>query len=246
MTGQGRIILEGRIELNREYHLSGAPRENLLLWKPRLAEAVTISDAAGRLFRARVIELNMETARLTVFEEDGVEKPPLLEITLAQALPEKERMELIIQKTTELGISRVIPFKSQRSISLDEREKGQRKAHKWQEIALKASKQSRRASITQVLPYASFDDALSVAKNARLKIMLSEKKGIPRLKGLLSGKREIKSVALLSGPEGGFTDEEVAAASSRGFTLVSLGNRILRAETAPIIATGLLQYELGA
>lgn len=246
MTMQGRIIIKGQIELGREYSLGGTALENLLLWKPRLTEAVTISDAVGRLFRARVIELGAEAARLFVFEESGFERPPFLELTLVQALPEKERMELIIQKTTELGVSRIIPFKSLRSISLDER--GQKKSHKWQEIALKASKQSRRPSIAEVLPYTSFDNALNIINDARLRIMLSEQKGITHLKDFLSGKRgepfqrDAKNIAISSGPEGGFSDEEVNAALKEGFTLVSLGNNILRAETASIFAVGLMQF----
>ena len=242
MTIQGRIIIEGRIEQGREYALGGDALKNLLLWKPRLTEAVTVSDAVGRLFRARVIELGAEAARLFVFEEAGSERPPFLELTLVQALPEKERMELIIQKTTELGVSRIIPFKSLRSINLDERERGQKKSHKWQDIALKASKQSRRPSIAEVLPYTSFDNALNIINDARLRIMLSEQKGIAHLKDFLSGKKDIKNIAILSGPEGGFSGEEVGAALKKGFKLVSLGNNILRAETASIFAVGLMQF----
>ncbi|MBI5887910.1 MAG: 16S rRNA (uracil(1498)-N(3))-methyltransferase [Deltaproteobacteria bacterium] len=251
MTIQGRIIIEERIESGGDYRLGGAALKNLLLWKPRLAGAVTISDAAGKLFRARVIELDAKAGRLFAFEEAGSESPPFLELTLVQALPEKERMELIIQKTTELGVSRIIPFKSLRSISLDERERGQKKSHKWQDIALKASKQSRRPSIAEVLPYTSFNDAINNINDAQIKIMLSEQKGIAHLKDFLSGKgaepfqSDAKSIAVLSGPEGGFSNEEVNAAIKQGFNPVSLGSRILRAETASILAVGLIQYELG-
>lgn len=243
MTRQGRIIIEGQIELDGEYSLGGDALENLLLWKPRLVDAVTVSDIYGRLFRARITELSAKAARVLVFEQAGYEKTPFLELTLVQALPEKERMELIIQKTAELGVSNIIPFKSLRSISLDERERGQKKSHKWQEIALKASGQSRRASIAEVLPYTSFDHALDIINSAELKIMLSEQKGVTDLRPFLTGRRDAKSIAVLSGPEGGFSDEEVSAALKNGFYLVSLGSRVLRAETASILAVGLLQYE---
>ncbi len=100
-----------------------------------------------------------------------------LEIVLLQALPEKERMELIIQKATELGVSAIVPFKSERSISLEEREAKQKKAHRWQEIAIKAVQQSRRARVPLVEEYRSFKEALEFCEGEGLKILLWEKEG---------------------------------------------------------------------
>jgi 16S rRNA (uracil1498-N3)-methyltransferase len=184
-----------------------------------------------------------------VFEEAGViKKTPT--ITLLQALPDKERLELIIEKTTELGIAKIIPFKSKKSISLHEREAGQRKAHRWGDIALRAAKQSRRWSIPKVLSYRSFQEALNEACG-ELKIVLWEGGGLKPLKEVLKGDRPlsltwgIKEIDLLVGPEGGFEAEEVEAATREGFIPATLGTRVLRTETAAIISVGLVQYELG-
>jgi 16S rRNA (uracil1498-N3)-methyltransferase len=96
-------------------------------------------------------------ASLLIFDPFPSPTESGVEIVLLQALPEKERMEWIIQKTTELGVSTLIPFKSARSISLEEREAKQKKAHRWQEIAVKAVQQSRRARVPRVEAYRSFN-----------------------------------------------------------------------------------------
>jgi 16S rRNA (uracil1498-N3)-methyltransferase len=169
---------------------------------------------------------------------------PPFDLCLFQALPERERMELIIQKTTELGVSCICPFKSNRSISLDEREAQQPKAHRWQQIAFKAAKQSRRASVPVVLPYCSFPQALDLARPFALKIMLWEKEG----RSLASLIRDIplpKGIALMVGPEGGWAEDEVQQATHAGFAPAGLGGRILRTETAAIAACAVIQYEWG-
>ncbi len=243
----GRIKVDTGLSPGDEIVLSGQGLGNLRLWDPRPGEAFTIEDIGGALLRARLVELGPMSARLFVFEEHAP-VAPLLDVTLLQALPDKERMELIIQKTTELGVTRIVPFKSQRSISLHEREARQRKAHRWGRIALKAAKQSRRHTIPVIDAFASLSHALERADGAELKIMLWEGRGIVTLRDLLRDKelKGIRSVALLSGPEGGFTPEEVERAERAGFNPVSLGHRILRTETASIAGMAVIQYEFGS
>jgi len=152
-------------------------------------------------------------------------------------------MELIIQKATELGVSAIVPFKSARSISLEEREAKQKKAHRWQEIAVKAVQQSRRAKVPTVGPYQSFEEALGACGGEGLKILLWEKMG-EQLKDVLKRHLPEKIYAMV-GPEGGFTEDEVARAKEANFIPIKLGQRTLRTETAAITLVGLLQYELG-
>jgi 16S rRNA (uracil1498-N3)-methyltransferase len=166
-----------------------------------------------------------------------------LEIILLQALPEKERMELIIQKTTELGISVILPFQSEKSISLKEREAKQKKAHRWQEIAVKAVQQSRRAKVPRVEECRTFQEVLGVCMGDGLKILLWEKGG-EDLKNVLRQPLPPK-IYVMVGPEGGVTEEEVRLAKEEGFIPVKLGQRILRTETAAIALVAILQFELG-
>jgi 16S rRNA (uracil1498-N3)-methyltransferase len=166
-----------------------------------------------------------------------------LEIILLQALPEKERMELIIQKTTELGVSTILPFQSERSISLREREAKQRKAHRWQHIALKAVQQSRRAKVPYVGDCRPLEEVLRDLGEDGLKILLWEKEG-ENLKSVLR-QRPARKICVMVGSEGGFTEGEVKSAKKKGFVPVKLGQRILRTETAAIVLVGILQFELG-
>jgi 16S rRNA (uracil1498-N3)-methyltransferase len=232
--------------MGRRYRVEGRAYEALKLWRPRPGEALTIAGASGVLWRARVVRLGPTDAEVVVFEEAGEESGGPM-VTLLQALPEKERMELVIQKTTELGVDAIVPFKSSRSTSLEERDSMQRKSHKWQEAALRASRQSRRASIPVVSGYCGFSEALASARDAHLKLMLLERVGMMGIKDALKETSTVMpgAVAVVSGPEGGFTDAEADEARMAGFVPISLGVRILRAETASILAIGLIRYELG-
>ena len=244
MPGRGSIRTQSLISTGVSFNIEGPPFAGLMEWLPRPGEAFTVSAPDGQLFRARLMELRAGSASMTAFEEMGmVEKGP--EILLMQALPERERMETIIQKATELGVSTILPFKSEKSISLGELDLRQKRSHNWGEIARKAAKQSRRLDIPEVKAYRSFEEALTEANSSGLKLLLWEGAKI-ELKDLLKRTAlPIASAAILTGPEGGFSAQEIKVAIESGFIGVSLGSRVLRTETAAIFATGLLRYELG-
>jgi len=238
-----RIVLDQKVVIGKEVIIEGPPLEALRFQGGRVGSIITLTDSEGRDFRGRVLRLSGKRASVYPFEtfQSPTESP--LEIILLQALPEKERMELIIQKATELGVSTIVPFKSEKSISLEERETKQKKAHRWQEIAIKAVQQSRRAKVPSVEGYRPFEKALEVCKDDGLKILLWEKEG-ESLKKILKPYLP-RRIYVMVGPEGGFTGEEVKLAKRHGFIPVKLGQRILRTETAAITLIGILQYELG-
>jgi 16S rRNA (uracil1498-N3)-methyltransferase len=238
-----RIVLDRKVEIGKEVLVKGPPLEALRFQGGRMGSLVTLTDPDGNEFRGRVLRLSKEEASIFIFDIFPSSTESYLEIVLLQALPEKERMELIIQKATELGVSAIIPFKSERSISLEEREAKQKKAHRWQKVAIKAVQQSRRAKVPRVEAYRSFQEALKVCEGDGLKILLYEKEG-ENLKNLIR-KYQYQKIFAVVGPEGGFTEEEVRLAKDKGFLPVKLGQRILRTETAAIILVGILQYELG-
>lgn len=244
MQTAGTIIFDGELTPGSVIEARGAVFDELLRWNPRVAEAITIADRSPKLFRARVLEIKNDLAKMLVFEDMGPLKK-LPRITLLQALPEKERIELIIEKAAELGASAIVPFKSERSISLEERDARQKKSHKWQEIALKAAKQSRGPFIPRISVFMPFEEALRHGASSELKLILWEKGGAPA-KEVLRGHGNAASAAVAVGPEGGFTDREVDLARMLGYTPVSLGQRILRTETAAIYSVALLSYELTA
>jgi 16S rRNA (uracil1498-N3)-methyltransferase len=238
-----KVIFDQKVDVGKEVLIEGPPLEALRFQGGRVGSLITLTDSKGNDFRGRVLRLSEKEALILPFEvfQLPVESP--LEVILFQALPEKERIELIIQKATELGVSTIIPFKSERSISLEERETKQKKAHRWQMIAVKAVQQSRRAKVPLVEPYRPFNEVFKGCMEDGLKILLYEKKG-KNLKKLLRQYQPEKIYAMV-GPEGGFTEEEVIEAKDQGFIPVKLGQRILRTETAAITLVGILQYELG-
>lgn len=238
------IVIENP-SLKSSHSLTNENFRNLLLWKPRIGEAVTVCSADKRFFRARITRLEHDRADILLFEAFDGKVESNLEIMLLQALPERERMEMIIQKTTELGVSSVVPFKSKRSISLAELDARQKKSHKWNDIALKAARQSRRATIPRIHKYCSFDCAMGIAADYDLKLVVWENEKANNLKQIIQHSRNAKRIAIMVGPEGGFEEKEMEDAQREGFMPVSLGSRILRAETAAIITVGLIQYESG-
>lgn len=247
MPVYGQIIIHEEVPIGGQCVITGMSYESLMVWGPRIGQAFTVITASGSRLRARVAKLEPESAELVAFESAGVVSAVHPEITLLQALPEKERMELIIQKTAELGVDRIIPIKTNRSTTLSERDSLQKKAGRWQTIALKASIQSRRDSIPEVLPCTTLRYATEANKDADIKIALWERPGLGLFKGLAGGftGKTIKRAAILVGPEGGFDEEEMEEAQGAGFVPVSLGPNILRTETAAIISVGLLRHYLG-
>jgi len=266
-----RIVLNQKLETDKEITLEGPPLEAFRVQSAHVGSIITLTDSEGKGFRGRVLRLSKEKASVLIFDSFPSPTESPIEIILLQALPEKERMEWIIQKATELGVAAIIPFKSERSISLEERESKQKKAHRWQEIAVKAVQQSRRARVPSVEDYCSFEGALEYCREDGLKILLWEKDG-KKLKEVLESflkfhpslEKEFLSrpplekggeggfkcdrpekVYLMVSPEGGFNEEEVRLAIDQGFVPVKLGQRILRTETAAITFVGILQYELG-
>ena len=155
-----RIVLDRKVDIGKEVLIKGPPLEALRFQGGRVGSLVTLTDPEGNDFRGRVLRLSEDEASIFIFDAFPSPTESSLEIILLQALPEKERMELIIQKTTELGVSAILPFQSERSISLKEREAKQKKAHRWQEIAVKAVQQSRRAKVPRVEECRPFQEVL--------------------------------------------------------------------------------------
>jgi 16S rRNA (uracil1498-N3)-methyltransferase len=238
-----RIVLDRMVKIGREVLIKGPPREALCFQGARMGSLITLTDPKGNDFRGRVTRLSEDEASIFIFDAFPSPTESSLEIILLQALPEKERMELVIQKATELGVSAILPFQSERSISLKEREAKQKKAHRWQHVAAKAVQQSRRAKVPYVGKCRAFQEVLEDCREDGLKILLWEKEG-ELLKGVLR-QHPFQKIYVMVGPEGGFTEEEVRLAKEEGFIPVKLGRRILRTETAAITMAAILQYELG-
>jgi 16S rRNA (uracil1498-N3)-methyltransferase len=238
-----RIVLNQKVEVGKDVLIQGPPLEALCFQGGRVGGLITVTDPEGNDFRGRVLRLSKTEASIFIFDAFPLGTESSLKIILLQALPEKERMEMIIQKATELGVSAIFPFQSERSISLKEREAKQKKAHRWQDIAIKAVQQSRRAKVPYVGECRPFQEVLGNCREDGLKILLWEKEG-ENLKGILR-QHPAQEIYVMVGPEGGFATREVTLARAKGFIPIKVGQRILRTETAAIALVGILQYERG-
>lgn len=224
--------------------LAGNAFAALEAWQVRPGEIVTVVDPQQTFYRARLVAAGEDGATVVPFQQmpRAMESP--VDIEVYQALPEKERFELVLQKLTEIGVSRIVPYTSARSITLPERDAGQKKSHRWPEVVLRAAKQCRRARLPELFSVLSWDQATYYARQAELKLMLYEGEAPWSLQEILRESRPA-SISLLVGPEGGFIPEEVAEVREFGFLPVSIGPRILRTETAAILGAALVQYAVG-
>lgn len=238
-----RICLPAVPQLDEEICLDSTARAALRSWRARSGEVFTVCDPQQRQYRARVTALTEDSVTLLPFAQiPGTESPVMIDIF--QALPEKERFELVLQKITEIGAGRIVPYTCSRSTTLAERDSGQKKSHRWPNVVLRAARQCRRAEIPELYPVLDWQQALSLCAEADLALLCYEGEGArPIGKALepFGGQR----VALMVGPEGGFGKEEAQQARSYGIQPIGLGPRILRTETAAIVATGVIQYALG-
>ncbi|HKI51177.1 MAG TPA: 16S rRNA (uracil(1498)-N(3))-methyltransferase [Geothermobacteraceae bacterium] len=237
-------LVESPVQLEIEVAASAATVAALTSWQARPGEIFSVVGSAGDWYRARLLELSSTTACFVPFARIIQSSESSLQLTVCQALPDKERFELVLEKLTELGASRIVPFQSELSTSLAERDARQKKSHRWPDLIVKAAKQCRRGMLPELYPVQSFDQALYLAAQANLKLMLYEGDCDWPLTETLDADFT-SSVALLIGPEGGFSAAEVSAARSLGILPVSLGPRILRTETAAITAAAILQHRLG-
>ena len=169
---------------------------------------------------------------------------PAVQITLAQGLAKGEKMDFIIQKAVELGAASIVPVAMEHSVVRLEGDKAAKKVERWQKIAEAAAKQSKRDIIPVVQPVQTVEELLE-HNQCGTKIIAYECEDRLGMKSALQGAGQISDLLLIIGPEGGISEGELAAARKAGAVPVSLGRRILRAETAALVAMSAIFYETG-
>lgn len=193
--------------------------------------------AEGRDYKCSINKITEDAVFLDILESSLCAAEPSIELTLYQAVPKLDKLETIIQKSVELGASRIVPVLTRRCIS---RPKDfAKKLERLNKIALEAAKQSGRGIIPEVMPIIDFKTAVSQMSETECPIMLYEEGGVRFSELKTEGK---KSFSLLIGSEGGFDPEEAEYAEKAGINTVWLGERILRCETAPLTAISILMF----
>jgi 16S rRNA (uracil1498-N3)-methyltransferase len=170
-----------------------------------------------------------------------------IRISLAQAIPKANKMDLIVKSTAELGADVIIPFTAERSISRIAGEKALLKIARWQKIAREAARCCRSSRITEISSPLSFANMLSQASGKSYKIIFWEEESQKSIKDALTDKKFnlMNDFFVIVGPEGGFSKDEVILAKKAGFISVSLGRQILKVETAAAAIISIIQYEKG-
>jgi len=210
----------------------------------KAGDEIIVFDSLGKEYEGTIIE---ETTSSVVIKIQNIflsKRDSPLDVTLAQSLLKGEKMDYLIQKATELGVKEIIPFFSSRSVPLLEKSGRLKRHHRWGRIAIEASKQCGRGVVPKIEPLQDYSEMLQIASPGSLCLILWEREG-GQLKKVLERSKEKTRIFFIIGPEGGFSQEEVEEAKRAGFIPVTLGRRILRAETASLCLLSIIQYEQG-
>lgn len=193
----------------------------------------------GIVYLCKIDVLN--PLKLSIIQEYQEDRDLNISLTIAVSLVQEQKFDLILQKLTELGVSRIIPVKTSRSIVKIDPKKVESKLNRWQTICKEASEQSHRTSIPEVTNIISLKELVSIS--TQLKLICSLNDLTKPLNEYLN--QDIKEIIFVVGPEGGFTKEEEAFLIENAYKPVSLGKRVLRVETAAIYISSIINYIYG-
>lgn len=203
----------------------------------REGEEIRIFDGEGSEFLGEIEKIGKRETAVKVLREISPPAPAsTLDLTLAVAVLKGEKFDLVVQKAVELGVTKFVPVQTTRTdVKLKD---GEKKSERWRRIALEAAKQTGRAKLMKIEPPTDFKYFIETAEGA--KILFAETSG-----NGFSTIEQTKKITAVIGSEGGWENSEIEAARRRGFQIVTLGGRILRAETAAIVFASLLQHRFG-
>jgi 16S rRNA (uracil1498-N3)-methyltransferase len=207
-----------------------------------VGDAFFAFDETGTRYRMRIFEATSRSLRAEVLETFPPGPGPSVPVTLLVGLPKADKMDFILEKATELGCARVVPFRSSRTIPRLTGREAVRKLSRWERVALAAAKQCGTGRLPDITGLVSYAEALRLGSASEGRIVFYEGEGSFGLRTVLSGMDGIRSIALLIGPEGGFSEDEVKEAERAGFARAGLGPRILRVETAAIASLSMVAY----
>lgn len=208
-------------------------------------DSITLFDGSGTSYNGTIISKDHKQVQVRIERESSDHDRQEAIILLGQALTKGAKMDSIVQKSTELGVSRIIPFSSARTIMrYDEKQAVGRVSH-WQRIALASAKQSGRLRVPAVANVTDFDSLVASDLPGYLKIILWEEENAVRLRHVLQQRAPLAPLIFLVGPEGGFAQDEVARAREQRFIPTSLGDTVLRTETVSSAVLAVIRYETG-
>jgi 16S rRNA (uracil1498-N3)-methyltransferase len=229
---------------NAIFSITGADARHIrtvLRLKP--GDKIGLFDGKGIEYEAEIVDLSPGKVTASLIRSFPSTSESSIRITVAQGFLKERKMDGLVRQLSELGITEWMPFIAERSVPLPDKKQLLSRTKRWEKIAREAVKQCRRGCIMKIGATASFSQILNLAGDCDLKIAFWENESSPVQPIKLQS--PIQTVFALIGPEGGFTQKEIEKAKNHGFVTAGLGPRILRAETATLAASVLLQYLFG-
>lgn len=226
--------------------IRGQDAEHIRVLRMRPGEDVVICDGKGTDYRCRLVSSGPEEAEAEVLEVVPCRGEPRVEVTVYAGLPKGERADFLVQKCIEAGASGIVFFNCERCVARPDGRSMEKKLERFSRIAEAAAQQSGRGKIPTVEYEHSYVEMLNRAIKAEAKLFMYETgEGRSPLKQAIEAAGEFKTASVVTGPEGGFTEAEAKMARVCGLTLCSMGERILRCETAPVVAVSAIMYAAG-
>ena len=238
-----RFFMAGTNILGGMAIMTGRDAEHVRVLRLRPGEDMIICDGKGTDYKCRLVKADKEQVEAEVIEIVPCPAEPSVQVTVLCGLPKGDRTDYIIQKCVEAGASEIMFFQSDRCVAKPD--KPEKKLERWQRIAEEAAKQSGRGIIPQVSWAGEYADALNVANQKELGLFMYETGEREALNAVLEANSDVKTAAIVTGPEGGFAPFEADLARIVGLHFCSMGERILRCETAPVVAVSALMYATG-
>ena len=226
-----RLYVDAALQRDAEIDLPAAAARHVQVRRLQPADRLRLFNGRGGEWAATVLHMGRSQVRVRVDAFEPVQRELGIHVTVALGMPANERMDLLVEKATELGVASIQPLLCERSVLRLAGDRALRKRMHWQGIAAAAAEQCGRTRVPEVAQVQTLDAFLAITSEPGLRLLLSPGEGVAALHQVAAGER---SLLTLSGPEGGLSSAEENAALARGFVRAGLGERVLRAETAPL------------
>jgi 16S rRNA (uracil1498-N3)-methyltransferase len=209
----------------------------------KIGEELEVCDNDNNEYICKIVDIKKDIVNLDILQKREIKRESDLKVRLYQGLPKGPKMEIILQKLTEVGVDEIVLVQTKRSVVKVDDKKEDKKFERWERIIYEAAKQSKRGKIPKLRGILTFNEVVSDMKNNDLNICPYENEKTISIKSAIKNEN-IDSVGIFIGPEGGFDEEEIKALQNEDVKVVSLGPRILRTETASVVASSIVLYEL--
>lgn len=207
-------------------------------------DSIVLCDGESIDYNVKIEQIDKQSVKTVIVDKYISKSEPTIEVTLFQSIPKGTKMEIIIQKCVEMGIFKIVPVLTSRTVVKLECQKDQaKKVERWNKISNEAAKQSGRGRIPEITMPIEFSEAIKKATLLDFSIIPYELERQKTIKKAISGNKS-KSIGIFIGPEGGFEEAEIKEALESRVVPVTLGHRILRTETAGMVVLGCIMYEL--